>query len=220
MIVDFHGISIEVPDETQAKLLIASRDKKTAEYNDLTTRVDGLASDAQTQKAEANRKAAEAETAERNAQAAEAAKNGDIEKANRILTEKLTSDFESRITSLQGHLKESTLASAIAGNESIAPAARGDAQALIAGSVMLHDGKLVPIGENGEANTTVTLQDHVASFIESRPHLRADHTPASDGSTPPAKAGSTQQITRAEFDAGITKAQTQGLADRTIALVD
>lgn len=198
--VDIDGLKITLPKD-QGEALIAKRQATKEEARKLGERLGAL---------EAEKRTAEeaAAAAKRAQEAAEALKAGDIQRLEKIHTEKLTTER----TRLSAKLRDKALAASVAKAPKLVPTAVDDvvdqlrartAYDFDSDSVIVLDAAGQP--QKDDSGKPVTLDSFLGSWLEKRPHFLLDSTPPGSGATgggkPPVTAGG--QINRADYDAAV-----------------
>ena len=156
MSVDLWETQIELPTEI-AKQVIAIRDNKTKEYNQVNEQLKSVKS------AEEQAKLAKVE-AERKAEALEAAKNNDIEKAKELLS----TEYRDKISRYESHSYRMAVENAVRKVDGLIEGAAADVISSVMGSNKFQLGEDMSVKTDDGRN----IDEVVTQFVDARPYLK------------------------------------------------
>lgn len=150
--VDVFGVTLDLPKE-QADKIIAVRDEKVKQYNEVLS--------------ERERATLEAQEAKRKADALEAAKAGEAEKAEELFAQK----YQEQISKYEQHSFRSAVMASLASRSDLVDGALEDAMNNIMANnhFTLTDDFQVVSGET-------TVEKLVSDYVEARPYLKKADT--------------------------------------------
>lgn len=156
MTVDLWDAKVELPKEI-AKQVIAVRDAKTKEYNEVNEQLTSIRAAEEAAKL----KAAEAE---RKAQALEAMKNDDVDKAKELLS----AEYQQKIAKYEAHQFKLAVENVVAKREDLIDGAAADVvgQVIAQNQFKLNDDFTVT---NADGKTVEQL---VSDYVDSRSYLK------------------------------------------------